>query len=84
VSPDETIDVDDDLTVYFHGSAIFVNDGCASELSPITFTGQNGDQLRVVATDVDPFCRGIDPLYLHCASTGDVHFLDAAGQLDDC
>ncbi|MGH2557612.1 MAG: hypothetical protein ACRDJH_01000 [Thermomicrobiales bacterium] len=84
-SPTETIGVDDDLTVYLNGTAIFVNnDGFASELPPIHFAGQNGDLLRVVATDVDPFCRGIDPLYLHCATTGAIQVLDADGQNDGC
>jgi hypothetical protein len=81
----ETIGVDDDLTVYINGSPIFTNaDGFASELPPIAFTAQNGDLLRIVATDVDPFCRGIDPLYLHCAATGAVQILDADGQSDGC
>jgi hypothetical protein len=83
--PTETIGVDDDLTLYLNGTAIFVNnDGFASELPPISFTAQNGDLLRVVATDVDPFCRGIDPLYLHCATTGFVQVLDVDGQSDGC
>lgn len=85
LSPTETIGVDDDLTLYLNGTVIYVNnDGQASELAPIPFTAQNGDMLRVVATDVDPFCRGIDPLYLHCATTGAVQVLDADGQLDGC
>lgn len=84
-SPDETIGVDDDLTLYLNGTPIFINDdGFASELPPIYFSAQNGDELRVVATDVDPFCRGIDPLYLHCAATGAVQVLDADGQSDGC
>jgi hypothetical protein len=83
-SPEETIGVDDDLTVYLNGSAIFVNDDqFASELPPNHFTGQNGDQLRIVATDT-AFCRSIDPLYLHCASTGAVQVLDANGLDEGC
>jgi hypothetical protein len=84
-SPSETIGVDDDLTVYLNGAPIFVNDdGVATELPPIRFPAQHGDLLRVVATDVDPYCRGIDPLYLHCAPTGAVQVLDADGQSDGC
>ena len=84
-SPTETIGVDDDLTLYLNGTSIFVNnDGLASEIAPISFTAQNGGLLRVVATDVDPFCRSIDPLYLHCATTGAVQILDANGQNDGC
>jgi len=83
--PTETIGVDDDLTLYRNGTAIFVNDdGFATELDPIPFTAASGDQLRVVATDVDPFCRGIDPLYLHCVETGFVQILDVDGQVDGC
>jgi hypothetical protein len=81
----ETIGVDDDVTLYLNGIAIFVDhDGIAFELPPIPFTAANGDQLRVVATDVDPFCRGIDPLHLHCVQTGFVQVLDVDGQLDGC
>ena len=40
--------------------------------------------MRVVATDVDPSCRAVDPLYLHCATTGAVLALDADGQDDGC
>jgi hypothetical protein len=54
-------------------------------LPPISFSGANGDQLRIVATDVDPYCRRIGPLYLHCTTTGAVQVLDAHGQdLDGC
>ena len=84
-SPGETIGVDDDLTLYVNGTVAFVNDdGFATELSPIVVSARNGDSLRVVATDVDPFCRAIDPLYLHCPSTGTFQVLDADGQLDGC
>jgi hypothetical protein len=83
-SPEETIGVDDDLTVYLNGTAIFVNDDqFATELPPISFSGQNGDQLRVVATDT-AFCRSIDPLYLHCASSGTVQILDVNGLDQGC
>jgi hypothetical protein len=84
-SPLETIGVDDDLTISLNGTPIFVNaDGIATELAPLSFTAQNGDTLRVIAIDVDPYCRGVDPLYLHCATTGAMQVLDADGQQDGC
>ena len=84
-SSDETIGVDDDVTIYLNGIPIFVNaDGFATEISPISFTAENGDALRVVASDVDTFCRGIEPLHLHCATGAGAQVLDADGQLDGC
>lgn len=81
--PAETIGVDDDLDVELNGTNIFANhDGFASELPPIAIGPvNNGDQLRVIAYDSFIFggCRGIDPLYLHCLSTGSVQVLDADG-----
>jgi hypothetical protein len=84
-SQGETIGVDDDLTLELNGTPIFVNsDGFATELAPIQFSAAEGDSLRIVATDVDPYCRGIDPLYLHCVTTSGIQVLDADGQMDGC
>jgi hypothetical protein len=81
-SPTETIGVDDDLEVRLNGVTIFRNaDQVATELPPIAFTADFGDQLRVIATNSFIFGghEGIDPLYLHCNATGDVQVLDPVG-----
>jgi hypothetical protein len=81
-SPTETIGVDDDLELRLNGVTIFLNnDEVASELPPISFTADFGDELRVIATNSTIFAahEGIDPLYLHCDATGDVQVLDPVG-----
>ena len=81
-SPTETIGVDDDLEVRLNGVVIFVNsDQFATELPPISFTADLGDQLRVIARNSTIFGghEGVDPLYLHCVATGDIQVLDAVG-----
>jgi hypothetical protein len=81
-SPTETIGVDDDLEIRLNGVTIFRNaDQFASELPPIAFTADFGDQLRVIATNSFIFGghEGIDPLYLHCDATGDIQVLDPVG-----
>jgi hypothetical protein len=81
-SPTETIGVDDDLEVRLNGVTIFLNnDQFATELPPISFTADLGDQLRVITTNSIIFGghEGIDPLYLHCDATGDIQVLDPVG-----
>jgi hypothetical protein len=71
--PSAGISVDDDLTVFVNGEAVFVDDDGIdeSELSrgafaPITLRLKNGDLLRIVAADVAPGCRELSPqLTLH-------------------
>jgi hypothetical protein len=81
-SPTETIGVDDDLELRLNGVTIFRNaDQHASELPPIAFTADFGDQLRVIATNSSIFGahEGVDPLYLHCNATGEIQVLDPVG-----
>src|SRR5215211_2439662 len=81
-SPTETIGVDDDLELRLNGVTIFRNaDQVASEVPPIAFTADFGDQLRVIATNSIIFGghEGIDPLYLHCNATGAIQVLDPVG-----
>ncbi|HEX5729016.1 hypothetical protein, partial [Microbacterium sp.] len=56
-------------------------DQFATELPPIAFSADYGDQLRVIATNSIIFGghEGIDPLYLHCDATGDIQVLDPVG-----
>ena len=69
--PDDEIFVDDDLTVRLNGDPIFVDgDGSANYLEPIRFAARAGDQLRIVAADAQPSCRGLGTLYLHCRTGG--------------
>ena len=81
-SPTETIGVDDDLELRLNGVTIFRNaDQFATELPPIAFTADFGDQLGVIATNSPIYGghEGIDPLYLHCDATGDIQVLDPVG-----
>jgi len=81
-SATETIGVDDDLELRLNGVTIFRNaDQFATELPPIVFTADFGDQLRVIAINSFIFGghEGIDPLYLHCDATGDIQVLDPVG-----
>lgn len=81
-SATETIGVDDDLELRLNGVTIYRNaDQFATELPPIAFSADYGDQLRVIATNSIIFGghEGIDPLYLHCNATGDIQVLDPVG-----
>lgn len=71
--PSEGVSVDDDLTVYVNGEPTFVDEdlvdesslGCGA-LPPIRLTLQNGDAVRIVATDRAAPCRELSPgLTLH-------------------
>ncbi len=71
VLPTDRIGVDDNLTIYLNDHAIRGDGtGQASQLSPIRFSANIEDRLRIVATDVNPACRGLSPLLLHCAAPG--------------
>jgi pimeloyl-ACP methyl ester carboxylesterase len=85
LSPTNLIGVDDDLTVYLNGTAIFVdNDGRDQSLNtgrghaPLRFVAKNGDVIRVVATNTQFPNEDISPLYLHSA-TNAIQVLDATG-----
>jgi hypothetical protein len=81
--PAETIGVDDDITVYLNGNVIFTeNNQFAQETPPIALGAvSNGDLIRVTANDSTIFGgnRQIEPIYLHCLTTGAVQVLDADG-----
>jgi uncharacterized repeat protein (TIGR01451 family) len=79
----DAISVDDDLELQLNGTTFFNNnDGMASDLPPIFFVADRGDQLRVIARNSQFFGEGpvsIDPLYLFCAQTGERQTLDRTG-----
>lgn len=83
-SPTEPIGVDDDLQVTLNGVTI-LNDGnnVAGNLPPVPFRANVGDSLAVTARDVNPACRALSPLWLHCATNGQKRQL-SAGQNDGC
>ncbi len=82
-SPAETIGVDDDLSVYLNGSVVFSEDDDFAQETPPIHLGpvSPGDKVRVTANDSRIFGghRQIEPLYLHCPSTGAVQVLDRDG-----
>ena len=78
------IAVDDDLQITLNGNPILNNaDKMAGNIPPVTFTGNAGDSLGVVATDVYASCRSLSPLWLHCATSGQKRQL-TPGQPDGC
>jgi hypothetical protein len=69
--PAALIHVDDDLRVDLNGDTIFNDqDTFADQHPPIAFAAAVGDELRVVATDKQPPCRSLSPLWLHCPASG--------------
>ena len=52
-------------------------------MSAVSFTAQVGEELEVLAKDVNPPCRSLSPLWLHCATTGQKRML-YAGNTDGC
>lgn len=70
------IDVDDDLTVYVDGEAIFEDEdrkigNNLVAIEPIKFKARVGDKLRIVATDGQGPCRSLSQLWLHCKEGGE-------------
>ncbi|HNH47459.1 MAG TPA: choice-of-anchor D domain-containing protein [Myxococcota bacterium] len=58
--------VDDDLTIYLNGTPIYEDsDRTSSTLAPVEFEARVGDQLRLVATDVNACQMAMDALVLH-------------------
>jgi hypothetical protein len=84
--PDRTtaISVDDDLQIMVNGVSV-LNDtnGLAGTLPPVAFPGQVGQSIGVVARDVGVSCRGLSPLWLHCATSTQKRQL-FAGNTDGC
>ena len=80
--------VDDDLEVRLNGSTVFVDDDEFATCNPPISLGSvdNGDQLRVIASDSSIFGgnRFLSPLHLHCPSTGAQQTLDADGHPAEC
>jgi hypothetical protein len=58
--------VDDDLAIYLNGTRIYDdNDHTSSTLAPVEFEARVGDELRLVATDVNSCQMALDALTLH-------------------
>lgn len=77
LSPSEKLVVDDDITVYVNGNAVFVDDDGfwtgdswgrqTYRGAPITFQASPGDTIRIVATNPGGVYIRLSPLYLHTA-----------------
>jgi hypothetical protein len=84
--PDRTtpISVDDDLQIMVNGVNV-LNDtnGMAQAITPVAFSAQVGQSIGVVARDVNPACRSLSPLWLHCATSTQKRQL-FAGNNDGC
>jgi hypothetical protein len=84
--PDRTtpIAVDDDLQIMVNGVNV-LNDtnGMAQNITPVAFSAQVGQSIGVVARDVNPACRSLSPLWLHCATSTQKRQL-FAGNNDGC
>jgi hypothetical protein len=84
--PDRTtpISVDDDLQIMVNGVNV-LNDtnGMAQNITPVAFTAPLGQSIGVVARDVNPACRSLSPLWLHCATSTQKRQL-FAGNNDGC
>jgi hypothetical protein len=78
------IAVDDDLQLMVNGVNV-LNDtnGMAQTITPVAFTAQLGQSIGVVARDVNPACRSLSPLWLHCATSTQKRQL-FAGNTDGC
>lgn len=78
------LSVDDDLSITLNGTSL-LNDTnkTAGTFPAIPFTAQTGDSLAVTATDANPACRAVSPLWLHCTTSNKKRQL-SAGQNDGC
>lgn len=88
-NPTTRIEVDDDLWIYHRAALgkqtllIRDNDGLASSLAAVSFQAQVGEEISILAKDVNAACRSLSPLWLHCATTGQKRML-YAGNSDGC
>jgi hypothetical protein len=88
-NPTTRIEVDDDLWIYHRAALgkqtllIRDNDGLASSLAAVSFQAQAGEEINILAKDVNAACRSLSPLWLHCATTGQKRML-YAGNTDGC
>ncbi|MDG1480915.1 MAG: choice-of-anchor D domain-containing protein [Myxococcota bacterium] len=58
--------VDDDVTIYVNGSAVFSDSNHQQDNHPPTeFDATIGDTIRIVAEDYNYCMRSLDPLFLH-------------------
>ena len=82
-SPTDVVGVDDDLELQLNGTQFFLdNDEFAQDLDPIHFSGQHGDQLRVIASNSTLFGTGneyIGDFAIYCDANGAQQVLDATG-----
>ena len=76
--------VDDDLAIYLNGTQIYSDsDRTSSTLAPVEFEARVGDQLRLVATDVNSCQMAMDALVLHWG-TGESQALNDAQCRSSC
>jgi hypothetical protein len=69
--PDARIRVADDLTVSVNGQVVAKDDdGQFSEIGPFIFPAQPGDDLRIVASNVQDGARELSPLFVWHAGGG--------------
>lgn len=80
----DKIGIDDDLLITLNGQNLLVDtDKVANLHAPISFPAKVGDTISVVATDTNPACRSLSPLWLHCQTSGKRRQL-TNGQNDGC
>lgn len=80
----DKIGIDDDLLITLNGANLLNDtDKVANLHNPITFPAKVGDTITVVATDTNPACRSLSPLWLHCQTNGKRRQL-TNGQNDGC
>jgi hypothetical protein len=88
-NPTTRIEVDDDLWIYHRAALgkqtllIGDNNGLASSLAAVSFSAQVGEEIAILAKDVNAACRSLSPLWLHCATTGQKRMI-YEGNTDGC